>query len=164
MNADVTKMTFGLPKVIHNCKVKIYSDPRFPLPQYQSSGAAGVDLYAALEKPQIIEPHEILAIKTGVYLELPEGYEAQIRARSGLALKHGLSLVNGIGTIDSDYRGEISVILINLKNEAYEIQPGDRIAQMIITNYAQASFISVDSPESLSKTQRGEGGFGHSGK
>lgn len=145
------------------CKVKIYNASKYALPEYQSLGAAGVDLYANMEEPIEIFTQHIYTIPTGIYIELPMGYEAQIRARSGLAMKHGISLVNGIGTIDSDYRGEIQVILTNLKASAYTIKPGDRIAQMIINAYVTADFVEVDSVEKLTETERSDGGFGHSG-
>ena len=106
----------------------------------------------------------IYAVPTGIHLEIPAGYEAQIRARSGLALKHGISLVNGIGTIDSDFRGEIKVILTNLSEKKYIIKPGDRIAQMVFNRYERAVFYSVETVDALTKTDRGDGGFGHSGK
>lgn len=145
-------------------KVKICNTSAYPLPAYQSDGAAGADLYAAIDAPIVIFPHKVYALPTGIFIELPKGYEAQIRARSGLALKHGISLVNGIGTIDSDYRGEICVILTNVTNVPYTITPGERIAQMVFTRYEQADFETVETPEALTETERGAGGFGHSGK
>ncbi|MEG0495860.1 MAG: dUTP diphosphatase [Eubacterium sp.] len=145
-------------------KLKIVNDSPYPLPAYQSAGAAGVDLYANIESPLTLEAHRVYAVPTGIYIELPLGYEAQIRARSGLALKHGITLVNGIGTIDSDYRGEIQVILMNLKVEPYTITPGDRIAQMVINAYVTVDFEVVSNVEILTETKRSDGGFGHSGK
>ena len=148
---------------MEKCKVKIYNASKYPLPEYQSSGAAGVDLDADIDEPIEISNQNIYTIPTGIYLELPPGYEAQIRARSGLAMKHGIALVNGIGTIDSDYRGEIKVILTNLKAFSHTIHPGDRIAQMVIKSYVTADFVEVDSVEALTETERSDGGFGHSG-
>lgn len=147
----------------NSCKVKICNLSRNPLPAFQSEGASGVDLYANLEEDLVLEPHCVYAVPTGIHIELQTGFEAQIRARSGLALKHGITLVNGIGTIDSDYRGEIKVIMMNLMDEAFTIHPGDRIAQMVIVRYEVPEFVEVDAVESLTKTQRGTGGFGHSG-
>ena len=147
-----------------NCIVKIYNASANPLPAFQSAGAAGVDLYADLEKPVELKPHQVYAIPTGLYIELPIGYEAQIRARSGLALKHGITLVNGIGTIDSDYRGEIKIIMMNLIDEPFVIRPGDRVAQMVIAKTILPEFVQVESLETLNTTERGAGGFGHSGR
>lgn len=145
-------------------KVKIYNSSPYPIPCYATEDAAGVDLYAHLEKELTVEMGCIYAVPTGIHLEIPAGYEAQIRARSGLALKHGISLVNGIGTIDSDFRGEIKVILTNLSEKKYIIKPGDRIAQMVFNRYERAVFYSVETVDALTKTDRGDGGFGHSGK
>ena len=146
------------------CVVKILNTSKNPLPAFQSAGASGVDLYADIETPLVLEPHRVYGVPTGIYLELPVGFEAQVRARSGLALKHGITLVNGIGTIDSDYRGEIRVILMNLLEETYTIHPGDRIAQMVFVRYSQPEFVIVNAPEALTPTDRGQGGFGHSGQ
>lgn len=132
-----------------------------PLPKYMTAGAAGVDLYAAVEEPCQLEPGKIKLIPTGIHLGLPAGYEAQIRPRSGLALKHGLSLVNTPGTIDEDYRGEIKVIMINFGEEPFIIKRGERIAQMVINKIEQVKFVVVDN---LDETSRGSGGFGHTGK
>ena len=131
------------------------------LPHYQTEHSAGVDLHACLEEAVILRPMQRVLVPCGFSMELPSGYEAQIRARSGLALKNGISLVNGIGTIDADYRGEIGVILINLGYEDFTIQSGDRIAQMVITSFVKASLEEV---EELSDSQRGAGGFGSTGK
>ncbi len=128
---------------------------------YQTPQSSGVDLRANIKMSVKLKPLERVLIPTGLKIELPNGYEAQIRPRSGLALKHGISLANAIGTCDSDYRGEIGVILINLSNEEYVVQPSERIAQMVITKYEQVDFVLVDK---LSETERGDGGFGHSGK
>ena len=131
------------------------------IPKYETSGSAGMDLKAYLDEPVVLAPGKRALIPTGLSIELPEGYEAQIRARSGLALKKGLSLVNGIGTIDSDYRGDIGVIVINLGEENAVIENGDRIAQMVVAKYERVNF---DITDALSDTDRGSGGFGHTGK
>lgn len=141
-------------------KVKIVKKNPFKVPEYETKGSAGVDLQAYVESPMVLKPMERCLVPTGLFIEVPTGYEAQVRARSGLAIKHGISLVNGIGTIDSDYRGEIKVILINLGEEDFTINNGDRIAQMVITKHETAEFILV---ENLNETDRGEGGFGHTG-
>ena len=141
-------------------KIEIVNKSDFPLPNYKTKGSAGMDLYANIENPISINPMERVLIPTGLYISIPNGYEAQIRARSGLALKHGISLVNGIGTIDSDYRGEIGVVLINFGKEAYTINKGDRIAQLVIVKYEKAEFVQVST---LDSTDRGDGGFGHTG-
>ena len=141
-------------------KVNIINKSKFDLPKYKTQGSAGLDLKANISQDILIEPLERKLIPTGIYLSIPKGYEAQIRGRSGLALKHGITLANGIGTIDSDYRGEIGVILVNLGKEAYTVKEGDRIAQMVFIKYEIANFIEV---EELDETKRGSGGFGHSG-
>ncbi|MCF6463286.1 dUTP diphosphatase [Clostridium sp. Cult1] len=141
-------------------KIEIVNKSDFPLPNYKTKGSAGMDLYANIDNPISINPMERVLIPTGLYISIPNGYEAQIRARSGLALKHGISLVNGIGTIDSDYRGEIGVVLINFGKEAYTINKGDRIAQLVIVKYEKAEFVQVST---LDSTDRGDGGFGHTG-
>ena len=130
------------------------------LPSYETEGSACMDIKAFLENSISLLPGERKAIPTGLFIELPTGYEAQIRARSGLALKYGVSLANGVGTIDSDYRGEIGVILINLGNENFTINNGDRIAQIIIGKYERVDWNQEDE---LSNTKRGSGGFGHTG-
>jgi len=150
--------------MINNYPIKILNQSPFPLPEYQTPGSAGVDLRANLDGKMIIMPHKVYQIPTGIFLEMPLGVEAQIRARSGLALKHGLSLVNGVGTIDADYRGEIKIILINLLDKPYQLEPGERIAQMIFSEYVKAEFVEVSSVDELAVSQRGDGGFGHSGK
>jgi len=129
-------------------------------PKYETDGAAGMDLRARVDDPVTLQPGERALIPTGLRIELPVGYEAQVRARSGLAAKHGIGLVNGIGTIDSDYRGEIKICLINWGEGSFTINDGDRIAQMVIAKYVKAEISVVDS---LSDTERGEGGFGHTG-
>jgi dUTP pyrophosphatase len=144
--------------------IKILNQSPYPLPEYQTIGSAGVDLRANLEAKMIVMPHKVYQIPTGVFLEMPIGVEAQIRARSGLALKHGLTLVNGVGTIDADYRGEIKIILINLLDKPYQLEPGERIAQMVFAEYVKAEFFEVLSLEELADSERGDGGFGHSGK
>ncbi len=131
------------------------------LPEYKTEGAAGMDLCAAIDEPVELKPLERRLIPTGLKIELEHGYEAQIRPRSGLSIKHGITLINCVGTIDEDYRGEVCVPIVNISNEAYTIQPDERIAQMVITNYVQAKLEVV---EELSDTERGEGGFGSTGK
>lgn len=131
-----------------------------PLPQYMTQGASGFDLLAAVEKPIVLKPSSIEAVPTGLIMAIPLGYEGQVRPRSGLALKHGISVPNAPGTIDSDYRGELKVILINLGNKDFTIERGDRIAQMIICRVEQVAL--VESPE-LDCTERNDGGFGHTG-
>lgn len=131
-----------------------------PLPKYESAQAAGMDIRCFLSEPVTLLPLERKLLPTGLYLELPEGYEAQIRPRSGLALKRGLTVLNTPGTIDADYRGEIGIILINLSNEPQTIESGERVCQMVIARHEQPEVIEV---ESLSETERGAGGFGHSG-
>lgn len=140
-------------------KVRIKSDSGI-LPFYETEGSAGMDLKAYIDEPVILKPGQRMLVPTGLYIELPAGYEAQIRARSGLAIKKGIGLVNGIGTIDSDYRGEIKVILINWGDEDFVIENGDRIAQMVIAKYERVEWEQSDN---LSDTERGSGGFGHTG-
>ncbi len=131
------------------------------IPKYETTGSAGMDLKATLTEPIILEPSERKLVPTGLFIELPKGYEAQVRARSGLAIKHGITLINCIGTIDSDYRGELKVPLVNLGTEPFEIKNGERIAQLIVAKYETVEWEIV---EKLSETERGEGGFGHTGK
>lgn len=131
------------------------------LPQYQTKGAAGMDLRANLEKDIVLKPMERAIIPTGLFLEIPKGYEIQIRARSGLAIKYGITLINCVGTIDSDYRGELKVPIVNLSKENFTIKNGERIAQMILAKYEKINFEVVNI---LEKTQRGIGGFGSTGK
>jgi dUTP pyrophosphatase len=130
------------------------------LPQYQSVGASGMDLRACLDSPMVINPKEFALVPTGIAISLPPGYEAQVRPRSGLALKYGIGLLNSPGTIDSDYRGEIAVILMNFGKEPFFINDGDRIAQLVISKIWKAKILEV---EELDQTERGEGGFGHTG-
>lgn len=130
------------------------------IPTYETSGSAGMDIRAYLDEPIIIAPGKRALIPTGLHFEIPEGFEVQIRARSGLAVKHGIGLTNGIGTIDSDYRGEIKVSLINWGEEPFTVNNGERIAQMVVCRYEKAELIEA---EELSETERGSGGFGHTG-
>ena len=130
------------------------------LPAYETEGSAGMDLRAFVESPVTLAPMERALVPTGLFLEIPRGYEAQVRARSGLAVKHGIGLVNGIGTIDSDYRGEVKVALINWGSEPFTIENGDRIAQLVIAPYERVSWEKTDT---LEETERGAGGFGHTG-
>jgi dUTP pyrophosphatase len=131
-----------------------------PIPEYQTAGSAGMDLRASLEESVVLKPMERILIPTGLYIELPQGYEGQVRPRSGLALKHGISLVNAPGTIDSDYRGEIGVLLINLGVKDFTVHSGDRIAQLVVSSYEKIVF---NLKESLEPTERGSGGYGHTG-
>ena len=131
-----------------------------PLPKYQTKQSAGVDLCAFLSSDLVLKPNDRRLIGTGLHIALPDGYEAQIRPRSGLAYKHGITIINSPGTIDADYRGEIKIALINHSNEDFVIKSGDRIAQMVISKYEQISFSLT---ESLDETERGEGGYGHTG-
>ena len=131
------------------------------VPTYETRGSAGCDLRAHLIEPITLNPGERRLIPTGMFIELPDGVEAQIRARSGLSIKHGITMINGVGTVDSDYRGEWNVPLVNLGNEPYTIHDGDRIAQAIFSRYEKAEF---EITEEISETERGEGGFGHTGK
>ncbi len=130
------------------------------LPAYASDGASGMDIRACLEEPVVLDPGQISLIPTGISLSIPEGFEVQIRPRSGLALRHGIGILNSPGTIDSDYRGEISIILINWGRERFIVNDGDRIAQMVVSRVIRAEFEEV---AALEQTDRGEGGFGHSG-
>lgn len=141
-------------------RIRIVNKSKNKLPEYSTKSSAGVDLRANIDDPMILKPMERAMIPTGLFIELPVGYEAQVRPRSGLAIKKGISVLNSPGTIDADYRGEIKVILINLSTENFEIQSGDRIAQMLIAAHEQAEWIEV---ESLSQTERGQGGFGSTG-
>ena len=141
-------------------KVKIINKSNNSLPRYESAQAAGMDIRCNISEAITLQPLERKLIPTGLYIELPVGYEAQIRPRSGLALKRGLTVLNTPGTIDADYRGEIGVILINMSNEAQVIEPAERICQMVIAKHEQPQLIEVDV---LGETERGAGGFGHSG-
>ena len=140
--------------------IQIVNKSKHPLPSYETSFSAGMDLRANLDKPVSLKSLERKLIPTGLFIELPPGYEAQIRPRSGLAVKHGISIVNTPGTIDADYRGEVKIIMINLSNVDFVINDGERIAQMIISAHEKAEWVQVNM---LSETERGKGGFGHSG-
>lgn len=142
-------------------KINIINKSGFALPQYETAHAAGMDMRAFVTEEIVIKPMQRILIPTGLHIELPVGYEAQIRPRSGLAYKHGISIVNSPGTIDADYRGEIKVLLINLSDTDFVVNNGDRIAQMVISKHET---ISWESAEELSDTARGEGGYGHTGK
>ena len=141
-------------------KVKIVNNSDNPLPDYSTSSSAGMDLRANLEQAFTLEPLERKLISTGLFIELPEGFEAQIRPRSGLALKKGISVLNTPGTIDADYRGEIRIILVNLSSEAFVVEHGERICQMVINKVESIKWSQV---ESLEESERGKGGFGHTG-
>jgi dUTP pyrophosphatase len=141
-------------------KINIVNRSRFSLPEYATIHSAGMDLRANLEQSLVLKPLERILVPTGLFIELPESYEAQVRPRSGLAAKHGISIVNTPGTIDPDYRGEIKVILVNLSDVPFTLEPGERIAQMIVSRFEHISWNEV---EILSETVRGEGGFGHTG-
>ncbi len=141
--------------------VNIINHSPNPLPSYATAGSSGMDLRAWLAETIVLQPMQRTAVPTGLYIELPEGYEAQIRPRSGLALKNGITCLNSPGTIDGDYRGEIKVILINLSNEEQKIQNGDRIAQMIVHSFSKVDWKNT---VEINETERGTGGFGHTGK
>lgn len=141
-------------------KIQIINQSKHPLPKYQTEGSAGMDLTANLDSPITLQPFERLLVPTGFFISLPIGFEAQVRPRSGLSIKKGLTLINAIGTIDSDYRGEIKVPIVNLSNEVQTIEDGERIAQMVIAKHEIAELIEV---ETLDETSRGSGGFGHTG-
>ena len=142
-------------------ELKIVNKSGNPLPRYESAQAAGMDLRTSITEAVTLQPLERKLFPTGLFMELPAGYEAQVRPRSGLAMKHGITVLNTPGTIDADYRGEVGVILVNLSNEAFTIEPGERIAQMVIARHEQPEVVEVTE---LSETERGAGGFGHSGR
>lgn len=142
-------------------KIRVVNKSKHDLPKYETIASAGMDLRAELDESVVLKPLQRTLVPTGLFIELPVGYEAQIRPRSGLAFKHGISVLNTPGTIDADYRGEVKVILVNLSDTEFEIQDGERIAQMIISAHEQADLEEVDV---LSETDRGAGGFGHTGK
>ena len=142
-------------------QIKIINQSRHPLPEYATPYSAGMDLRANIDDPIILKPLQRALIPTGIYIQLPEGYEAQIRPRSGLAIKHGIGIVNSPGTVDADYRGEIRVILVNLSQEDFTINDGERICQMVVAQHAHIEWNQVDN---LDETERGAGGFGHTGK
>ena len=141
-------------------EIKVVNKGHHPLPQYATEQSAGMDLRANLDNPIILQPMERRLIPTGIYIALPEGYEAQVRPRSGLALKKGITVLNAPGTIDADYRGEVGVVLINLSQETFTVNDGERIAQLIFARYEQGYLITV---EALDETERGAGGYGHTG-
>ena len=142
-------------------KVGITVENNVEIPKYMTEGAAGIDVSANIEKEIELKPLERYLVPTGIKLEIPEGFEIQVRPRSGLAFKHGITVLNTPGTIDSDYRGEVKVLLINLSNEIYKIQPNERIGQLILSKVYKLDF---DIKDGLSETKRGDGGFGHTGK
>lgn len=141
-------------------EVKVINKSNNPLPEYSTSQSAGMDLRAFITEPIILGVLDRALIPTGLYIEMPEGYEAQVRPRSGLAIKHGITVINSPGTIDADYRGEICVELVNISNTPFTVEPGERIAQLIFAKYEKANFVEV---EELSETERGTGGIGHTG-
>ena len=141
--------------------INIVNHSKHPLPEYATAQSAGMDLRANIEEPILIKPLERKLVPTGLFIELPIGYEAQIRPRSGLAIKKGITVLNSPGTIDADYRGEICIILVNLSSEEFLINDGERICQMVIAAHAQAEWVEV---RELNETSRGTGGFGHTGK
>lgn len=142
-------------------RINIVNNSLHPLPSYETIASAGMDLRASLEAPVILKTLERAMIPTGLFIEIPNGYEAQIRPRSGLAAKSGITVLNSPGTIDADYRGEIKIILVNLSSEPFTIHDGDRIAQMIIAQHAKAEWVPVNE---LNHSERGTGGFGHTGR
>lgn len=141
-------------------EIEIVNRGHQPLPQYATAQSAGMDLRANIDEPVVLRPLERRLIPTGLHIALPPGYEAQVRPRSGLALKHGITVLNAPGTVDADYRGEIGVVLINLSNEEFTVNDGERIAQLVIARHETAEFVEV---EVLGETERGEGGYGHTG-
>lgn len=144
----------------NNIQVNVINQSKFNLPSYQTEHSAGMDLRANLDEPITLKPLQRALVPTGLYIALPEGHEAQIRPRSGLAFKHGISIVNSPGTIDADYRGEIKVLLINLSDQDFVVEGGERIAQMVVAKYERIQWIEA---ETLSETDRGSGGYGSTG-
>lgn len=142
-------------------RIKVINKSKHPLPQYSTEASSGMDMRANLENDVLLKPLERIMVPTGLFLEIPVGYEAQIRPRSGLAIKNGITILNSPGTIDADYRGEVCIILVNLSKENFVIKDGERICQMVISKHEKAEWISV---EDLLDTERGIGGFGHTGK
>ncbi len=142
-------------------KVKIVNHSKYDLPKYETDGSAGMDLRANIDAPIVLQPLERRLVPTGLFIALEKGYEAQVRARSGLSIKHAITMINAVGTIDSDYRGELRVPLVNLSNEAYQLEPGERIAQLIVAKYERVEWQQV---EQLDETARGSGGFGSTGR
>ncbi len=141
-------------------EIRVVNKGRQPLPAYATKQSAGLDLRADIDEDVILQPLQRQLIPTGLHIALPEGYEAQVRPRSGLALKHGVTVLNTPGTIDADYRGEIGVVLVNLSQDSFTVHPGERVAQLVVVRYEQADLVSVDV---LDETERGEGGYGHTG-
>lgn len=141
-------------------KIEVINKSNHKIPVHKTKGSSGVDLQANIDAPIELEPFDRVLVPTGLFISIPRGYEGQIRGRSGLALRHGISLANGVGTIDNDYRGEIKVILINTSKDTYVINNGDRIAQLVVCKYEKIDFEEV---ENLENTVRGDGGFGHTG-
>lgn len=141
-------------------EIRVVNKGRHPLPAYATKQSAGLDLRADIDEDVILQPLQRQLIPTGLHIALPEGYEAQVRPRSGLALKHGVTVLNTPGTIDADYRGEIGVVLVNLSQNPFTVHPGERVAQLVVARYEQADLVSVDV---LDETERGEGGYGHTG-
>lgn len=156
----VYAMTRSTINLMERIKVKIINRSGHELPAYETPSSAGMDIHACLEEPVVLQPLQRALIPTGLRIQLPQGHECQIRPRSGLALKHGISLVNTPGTVDADYRGEIGVIMINLSDKPFTVNDGERIAQMVITQYSHVEWEPVDE---LDRTKRGDGGFGHTG-
>lgn len=160
--ANLLLLLFNLTvENIRKMKINIVNKSKHKLPEYETQASAGMDIRANIDTPVLLKPMERKLIPTGLYIELPVGYEAQIRPRSGLAIKKGITVLNSPGTIDADYRGEICVILINLSSDDFLIEDGERICQMVISSHQQAEWVFVDV---LSETERGAGGFGHTGK
>jgi dUTP pyrophosphatase len=147
-----------------NMKVQIVNKSKYPTPAYATEKSAGMDLKANIDEPITLGPLERALVPTGLFIALPDGTEAQVRPRSGLAAKFGISVLNAPGTIDADYRGEVKVILVNLSNEPFVVNPGERIAQMVVAKYERAIWNPVNSVEALGETERGQGGFGSTGK
>ena len=145
-------------------KVKIVNRSDYALPKYETAASAGMDLKADISEAIELAPLQRAMVPTGLFIELPVGYEAQIRPRSGLAAKHGISVLNAPGTIDADYRGEIKVILVNLSNELFKINPGERIAQMVVAKHERVDWVEVESVGQLEESERGAGGFGSTGR
>lgn len=141
-------------------EIRVVNKGRQPLPAYATKQSAGLDLRADIDEDVILQPLQRQLIPTGLHIALPEGYEAQVRPRSGLALKHGVTVLNTPGTIDADYRGEIGVVLVNLSQDPFTVHPGERVAQLVVARYEQADLVSFDV---LDETERGEGGYGHTG-
>ena len=141
-------------------KIQVINKSKHELPQYATTASAGLDLRANIDSPITLKPLERPLIGTGLFMALPVGYEAQVRPRSGLALKHGITVLNTPGTVDADYRGEVKVLLVNLSNEEFIVNDGDRIAQLVIAKHEQAEFVEVNE---LDETERGDGGYGHTG-